>query len=137
MTHTVYFFSFSLFSHLSSSDRFALLFKMCSRKTLVAITLSFQKIKQEVRDLLCPKNPKKGKNYFEPCFQPFKKIVMGQLKKRQQTYLGEKEEEAITAIRIKGFQDAETFELVPVLELNSKTSQLWNRSLPTATKLMT
>ena len=62
---------------------------------------------------------------------------MGQLKKRTQTYLGEKEDEGITAIRIKGFQDAETFELVPVLELNSKKSQLWIRSLPTATKLMT
>ena len=47
------------------------------------------------------------------------KLFLHRLSKKQQFYLGEKEEEAITAIRNTISQDAENLELVPVLELMS------------------
>ena len=42
---------------------------------------------------------------------------MGQLEKRQQVYLGEKEGEAISAIRNTVIHDAESLRLDPILEL--------------------
>ena len=45
--------------------------------------------------------------YFEHCSQLFKKNELGQLEKRQQDYLGEKEGEATSAIRNTVIHDAE------------------------------
>ena len=44
---------------------------------------------------------------------------MEQLEKRQQFYFGEKEGEALLAIRNNVFDDAENLGLVPILELTS------------------
>ena len=44
---------------------------------------------------------------------------LGLVEKRQQVYLGEKEGEAISAIRNTVIQDAENLGLVPILELTS------------------
>ena len=108
MTHTVYFFH--LVISLFSPRLIGLLFfsKCAQEKTLVAIILSFQKIKQEVRDLLGPKTPKKEKNYFEPCFQLFKKIDMGQLEKRQQFILVKKKKKQSQQSEIQFFRMLKT-----------------------------
>ena len=47
----------------------------------------------------------------------------GQLGKRQQVYLGEKEEEGISVIRNNGFHDAENLGFVPLLEKESTMEQ--------------
>ena len=49
--------------------------------------------------------------------------------KIQQIYLGEKEEEAITAIRNTVHQDAENLEVVSVLELNSEKHSIKDQEL--------
>ena len=63
MTHIVYFHCLlilKLLVHFSSSDQFAL--QKCTRqKTLVPIILNSQKIKQELGDLFCSKNPTREK----------------------------------------------------------------------------
>ena len=54
---------------------------------------------------------------------------MGQLEKRQQVYLGEKEGEAISAIRSTVIHDAENFGVVPILELNSEEESTIDQEL--------
>ena len=95
MTYTFYFFSFSHFSLFSSSDRFAPLFTMYSRKYTSPNYIVF--LKNQTRS---------------------ERLAWSQ--KRQQIFFGEKEEEAINAIRNAVIQDAENLELNPVLELNSE-----------------
>ena len=64
---------------------------------------------KELGDFSWSQKPYNGKIYFEPCFQLLKKNEPGQIEKTQQVYLGEKEEEMISAIR-------NTVGLVPVFE---------------------
>ena len=54
---------------------------------------------------------------------------MGQLEKRQQVYLGEKEGEAISAIRNTVIHDAENLGLVPLLELTSDKESTMDQEL--------
>ena len=77
----------------------------------------------------------KGKVYFEPCFQLFKKNELGQLEKRQQVYLGEKEGEAISAIRNTVIHDAENLGLVPILELTSDKKSTKDQELANCKKV--
>ena len=90
--------------------------------------MNSQKIKQELGDLL-------GKIYFEPCFQLFKKIELGLLEKRQQVYLGEKEGEAISAIRNTVVHDAENLGHVPILELTSDKESTMDQELANCNKV--
>ena len=77
----------------------------------------------------------KGKIYFEPCFQLFKKNELGQLEKRQQVYLGEKEGEATSAIKNTVIHDAENLGLVPILELTSDKESTMDQELANCNKL--
>ena len=77
----------------------------------------------------------KGKNYFESCFQFFKNIEFEQLEKRQQVYLGEKEGEAISAIRSTVIYDAENLGLVPILELTSDKESTMDQELANCKKV--
>ena len=61
---------------------------------------------------------------------------LGQLEKRQQVFFGEKEVEAISAIRNTDFLDAENLGLLPMLDSLLERSQLRIRSLRTGTKCM-
>ena len=92
---------------------------MYSRKDTRPNFIEFSKNQGRIGRFACSQKSYKGKIHFEPCFQPFKKIELGQNEKRQQTYLGEKEEEAISAIRNTVIHDAENLRLVPILELTS------------------
>ena len=76
----------------------------------------------------------KEKIYFEPCFQLFKKNDMGQFEKGQQVYLGEKEGEAISAIRKTVLHDAEYLEFVPILELTSDKESTMDQELANCNK---
>ena len=58
-----------------------------------------KKIKQQLGDLLGPKNPTRGKFISNPVFIYSRKMELGQVEKKQQVYLYEKEEEAISTIR--------------------------------------
>ena len=60
---------------------------------------------------------------------------MGQLEKRQQVYLGEKEGEAISAIRITVILDAENLGLVPILELTSEKNSTMDQELANCNKV--
>ena len=86
-------------------------------------------------DLLCTQKSYKGKIYFEPCFQLFKKNELGQLEKRQQFELGEKEGEAISAIRNTVIHDAENLGLVPILELTSDKESTMDQELANCNKV--
>ena len=77
------------------------------------------------------------KNYFEPCFQLFKKNELVQLEKRQQVYLGEKEGETISAIRNTVIHDAENVGLVPILELISDKESTMDQELANCNKVYT
>ena len=105
---------------------------MYSRKYTSPNYIEFSKNQQELGDLLGPKNPTKGKFYFEPCFQLFKKNELGQLENRQQVYLGEKEGEAI---RNTVIHDAENLGLVPILELTSDKESTMDQELANCNKV--
>ena len=86
-------------------------------------------IKQSDRDLLGPRNPTRGKkNNFESWCQLFNKI------KIHQVYLGEKEGDAIAGNRITVIHDAETPELVPILEFTSDEETTMDQELANCNK---
>ena len=60
---------------------------------------------------------------------------MGQLGKRQQVYPGEKEGEAISAIRNTVIHDAENLGLVPILELTSDKESTMDQELANCNKV--
>ena len=70
-----------------------------------------------------------GEIYVQLCFQLFKKNEFGQIEKRQQVHFGEKEGEAISAIRNTVIHDAENLGLVPILELTSGKDSTMDREL--------
>ena len=74
-------------------------------------------------------------NLFEPCFQLFKKNELGQLEKRQQVYLGEKEGKAISAIRNTVIHDAKNLGLVHILELTSDKESTMDQELGNCNKV--
>ena len=121
-------------SHFSSSDQ-SVLQKCTQEKTLIPITLNSQKIKQELGDLLGPKYPTRGKFILNPAFNNSRKNELGQLEKRQQVYLGEKEGEATSAIRNTVIHDAENLGLVPILELTSYKESTMDQELSNCKKL--
>ena len=92
---------------------------MYSRKDTSPNDIEFSKNQTKIGRFAWSQKSYKGKIYFEPCFQLFKKNELGQLEKRQQVYLGEKEGKAISAIRNTVIHDAENLGLVPILELIS------------------
>ena len=71
----------------------------------------------------------KGKTYFEPCFQILKVKDVGQFEKFQQVFLGEKEGEAISAIRNTVIHDAENFSLLPIYEAKSVKESTMDQEL--------
>ena len=82
-----------------------------------------------------PKNPT-SEIHFEDCFQLIKKNdELGQLEKRQQGYLGEKEGEAISAIRNNVVHDAEQVGLLPILELTPDKDSSMDQELANCTIL--
>ena len=77
----------------------------------------------------------KGKIYFEPCFQIFKKSELGQLEKRQQVYLGKKEGVEISSIRNTDIHDAENLGLVPILDVTSVKESTMDQELANCNKV--
>ena len=96
--------------------------------------MNSQKIKQELGDLVGPKNPTKGKFILNPAFN-YSRNELRQLEKRQQVYLGEKEGEAISAIRNTVIHDAENLGLVPILELTSDKESTMDQELANCNKV--
>ena len=88
---------------------------MYSRKDTSPNYIQFSKNQTRIERFAWSQETYKGKFYFELCFQLFKKNELGQLEKRQQVYLDEKEGEAISAIRNTVIHDAENIGLVPIL----------------------
>ena len=76
-----------------------------------------------------------GEFSFEPCFQLFMENELRLVEKRQQVYLGEKEGEAISAIRNTVIQDAENLGLVPILELTSDKESTMDQELASCNKV--
>ena len=69
---------------------------MYSRKDTSPNFIEFSKNQKRIGRFAWSQKSYKGKFYIEPCFQrTAKKNELGQLEKRQQVYLGEKEGEAI------------------------------------------
>ena len=137
MTHIAYFqfhlISKSFLSHLFISSVCSS--KMYSRKDTSPNYIEFSKNQTRIGRFAWSQKSYKGKIYFEPCFQLFKKNELGQLEKRQQVYLGEKEGEAISAIRNTVIHDAENLGLVPILELTSDKESTMNQELANCNKV--
>ena len=77
----------------------------------------------------------KGKLYLEPCFQLLKINELGQFEKFKQVYLGEKEREAISAIRNTVIHDAENLGLVPIYEAKSGKESTMDQELDICTRV--
>ena len=60
---------------------------------------------------------------------------MGQCEKTQQDYLGEKEGEAISAIRNVVIHNAENFGLIPILEITSDKELTMDQELANCNKV--
>ena len=73
--------------------------------------------------------------HFESSFQLFKKNEFGQLEKRQQVYLGEKEGQAISAMKNTVNHDAENLGIVPILELTSDKESTMDQELANCNKV--
>ena len=108
---------------------------MYSRKDTSPNYIEFSKNQTRIGRFAWSQISYKGKIYFEPCFQLFKKYELGQLEKRQQVYLGEKEGEAISAIRNTVIHDAENLGLVPILELTSDKESTMDQELANCNKV--
>ena len=102
---------------------------MYSRKDTSPNYIEFSKNQTRLGRFAWSQKSYKGKIYFEPCFQLFKKNELGQLEKRQQFYLGEKEGEAISTIKNTVIHDAENLGLVPILELTSDKESTMDQKL--------
>ena len=102
---------------------------MYSRKDTSPNYIEFSKNQTRIGRFAWSQKSYKGKIYFEPCFQLFKKNELGQLEKRQQFYLGEKEGEAISAIRNTVIHDAENLGLVPIYEAKSGRESTMDQEL--------
>ena len=108
---------------------------MYSRKDTSPNYIEFSKNQTRIGRFAWSQKSYKGKTYFEPWFQLFKKNELGQLEKRQQVYLGEKEGEAISAIRNTVIHDAENLGLVPILELTSDKESTMDQELANCSKV--
>ena len=108
---------------------------MFSRKNTSPNYIEFSKNQTRIWRFAWSQKSYKGKIYFEPCFQLFKKNELGQLEKRQQVYLGEKEGETISAIRNTVIHDAENLGLVPILELTSDKESTMDQELANCNKV--
>ena len=75
------FFSFNHFSFFSSSNRFALLFKMTSRKDTCLNYLEFSKNQTKSERLAGSQNPTKEKFALNPAFIYSRKLIWGNSKK--------------------------------------------------------
>ena len=82
---------------------------MHSRKNLVPIVLSFQKIIQELGDLPGPNNFTRGKFTLKPTSKYSKNWNSA----TQKVHLGKKEEKATSACKNTVIHDAENLGLVP------------------------
>ena len=128
-------FNLKVISHISL-HLIMLFFKMYSRKDTSPNYIEFKKKNQKrIGRFAWSQKSYKKKSYFEPCFQLFKKNELGQLEKRQQFYLGEKEGEAISAIRNTVNHDDEKLGLVPVLELTSDKESTMDQELANCNKV--
>ena len=76
-----------------------------------------------------------GENLFSTLFSTIQKKELGQIKKRQQVYRGEKEGEAISAIKNYVVDDAENLGIVPVLELFSDKESTTDQELANCNKV--
>ena len=108
---------------------------MYTRKDTSPNYIEFSKNQKRIGRFAWSQKSYKGKFLFEPCFQLFKKNELGQLEKRQQVYLGEKEGDAISAIRNTVIQDAENLGLVPILELTSDKESTMDQDLANCNKV--
>ena len=84
--------------------------------------------------MLGRKNPTRG-NFFEHCFQLFKKNELRQLEKRRQVQCGENEGEATSAIRNTVSHNAEYLGLVPVLNFTSDEASTLDQELYNCNKV--
>ena len=120
---------------LISLHLISLFFKNVLRKDTSPNYIEFSKIQTRIRRFAWSQKSYKGKIYFEPCFQLFKKNELRQFEKRQQVYLGEKEREAISAIRKTVIHNAENLGLVPILELTSDKESTMDQELANCNKV--
>ena len=108
---------------------------MYSRKDTSPNYIEFSKNQTRIGKFAWSQKSYNGKTYFEPCFQLFKNNEFGQFEKRQQVYLGEKEGEAISAIRDTVIHNAENLGLVPILELTSDKESTMDQELANCNKV--
>ena len=92
---------------------------MYSRKDTSSNYIEFSKNLTRIGGFVWFQNSYDADLYFEPCFQLLQINNLGQFEKSQQSYLSEKEGEAISAIRNAVIHDAENLVLVPIYQAKS------------------
>ena len=122
MTHIVY-----CHFHLLSKSFLPFLFiwsiwspieKSIQEKTIIPIILKIKKSSKNCETCSVPKNLP-GESLFWTLFSTVQENWVGIFRKSQLVYLGKKEREAISAIRITVIQDAESLGIVLILEVTS------------------
>ena len=130
--------NFIYYKNLFSSSDQSVFQKCTPEKTLIPIILNSQKIKQELGDLLGPRNPTSGKFILNPAFNYSRKISWDnsiKVLKGTTVHLGEKEGEAISAIKNTVIHDAENLGLVPILEFTSDKESTMKQELANCNKV--
>ena len=108
---------------------------MYSRKNTCPNYIEFSKNQTKIDSFAWSQKSYKKNNYFELCFQLFKKNELEHLLNRQQVYLDEKGGEAISAIRNIVIHDAENRGLVPILKLTSDKESTMDQELANCNKV--
>ena len=108
---------------------------MYSRKDTSPNYIEFSKKSNKNLEICLVPKILQGEICSEPCFQLFMKNELGQLESRQHVYLGEKEREAVSAIRNTVIHDAENVGHVPILELTSDKESTMDQELANCKKV--
>ena len=122
MTHIAYchfhFLSKSFLPFLFIWSIWSPIEKSIQEKTIIPIILKIKKSSKNWEICSVPKNLP-GESLFWTLFSTVQENWVGIFRKSQLVYLGKKEREAISAIRITVIQDAENLGIVPILEVTS------------------
>ena len=126
------FLSFLFFRYICSPCK-----NWSQEKTLVPIILNRLKIKQQFGDLLGSKYSKSKKTILSPAFNYSRKMSWDNSKRDSKSILVKKKKKHFWQIEVMLFTMLKTLDWFLYWSSLLTRSQLWTRSLPTATKCMT
>ena len=140
MTHIAYchfhFLSKSFLPFLFIWSIWSPIEKSIQEKTIIPIILKIKKSSKNWEICSVPKNLP-GESLFWTLFSTVQENWVWTFRKSQLVYLGKKEREAISAIRITVIQDAENLGIVPILEVTSDKESTTDHELANCSNVLT